>query len=101
MERFPSLSTTNFVLVFDHAELLRTDEMSSPAASLLPALLRLPELTRVSTLSVVLVSRISWDAFETGTGGVQPQGVHFPDYLPELKEILSKGRPPLYPGFSK
>ncbi|GAQ83861.1 hypothetical protein KFL_001650140 [Klebsormidium nitens] len=101
MDRFPSLSTTNFVVVFDHAELLRTDEMSSPLASLVPAFSRLSELTRVSSLTVVFVSRMSWDAFETGTGERKPQGVHFPDYLPELKEILSKGRPPLYPGFSK
>jgi hypothetical protein len=102
MELFPSLSSTNIILVFDHAELLRTDESASAAAYLLPALLDLPRLTGVSTLSVVLISSISWDAFETGTGCGRPVEVHFQDYSDEqLQQILSKGRPPLYPGFLK
>ena len=78
-------------LVFDHAERLRDMNIN-----LLPALLRLQELSSLN-ICVVMLSEIVWEKYRTGTGFVEPLRIHFPDYnSDELLKILSLDCPENY-----
>eukprot|EP00850_Spirogloea_muscicola_P013899 SM000097S24752 [mRNA] locus=s97:20602:24116:+ [translate_table: standard] len=80
-------------LIFDNAELLRKMDHSG-GASLLPALLKLPELAGLPNLSIILISSVGWDGFWCGTGTREPLAVHFPDYTnDELCRILQARHP--------
>eukprot|EP00850_Spirogloea_muscicola_P006217 SM000029S10512 [mRNA] locus=s29:491654:495193:- [translate_table: standard] len=90
-------------LIFDNAELLRSMDHSG-GASLLPALLKLPELTGLPNLSIILISSVGWDGFWSGTGAQEPLAVHFPDYTDnDLCRILQARHPgsALYSAFLK
>ncbi|XP_050414191.1 origin recognition complex subunit 5 isoform X2 [Patella vulgata] len=71
-------------IVLDKAERLR--EMD---ANILPAFLRLQELTNLN-MCVMLISEIVWEKYRTGTGYCDPYILHFPDYTKDnMVEIMS------------
>ncbi|TPX63912.1 hypothetical protein SpCBS45565_g06279 [Spizellomyces sp. 'palustris'] len=78
------------ILVFDKAERLR--DMSS---TLLPALMRLPDLARFP-LTIILVTHLTWTDFRSRIGSLDPSyTVHFPSYTKsETLAILAKDCPP-------
>ena len=81
-----------FYIVLDKAERLRDIE-----ANVLPAFLRLQELTECN-ICVILLSQIVWEKFQVGTGFYEPIVIHFPDYSKvELLQIMAKDCPPSYP----
>lgn len=78
-------------IVLDKAERLREMEMN-----ILPAFLRLQELTQ-QNVCVILLSEIVWEKFRTGSGYCEPFVVHFPDYSSdELIEIMMLDHPTEY-----
>ncbi|KAH9493211.1 Origin recognition complex subunit 5 [Bulinus truncatus] len=77
------LRNETLYLVFDKAERLRDANVN-----LLPALLRLQELSELNVCSI-LISEIVWDKFRAGTGLYEPYCLHFPDYnRQELMDIM-------------
>ncbi|NXT00553.1 ORC5 protein, partial [Jacana jacana] len=77
--------------VLDRAEQLREME-----ANILPAFLRLQELTD-RNVTVVLLSEIIWELFRPTTGCFEPFTLYFPDYsIGHLQKILSQNHPPEY-----
>ncbi|XP_067683053.1 origin recognition complex subunit 5-like [Haliotis asinina] len=79
-------------VVLDKAERLRDME-----ANILPAFLRLQELTGMNVCTIML-SEIVWEKFRFGTGFSEPYLLHFPDYSKnELLEIMSLDAPTDYP----
>ena len=84
-------SSDTFCIIIEKAERLRQMD-----ANLLPALLRLSEVTKLNT-SVVLVTEIAWQKFLFGTGFPEPIQVHFGNYSHmELIEIMSLDCPKGY-----
>ncbi|NXU87367.1 ORC5 protein, partial [Xiphorhynchus elegans] len=82
---------SSFVPVLDRAEQLREME-----ANILPAFLRLQELTD-SNVTVVLLSEIVWELFRPNVGCFDPLTLYFPDYsIGHLQKILSRNHPPEY-----
>ena len=80
-----------FAIVLEKAERLRKMD-----AHLLPALLRLAELSDAN-LSTILVTEIAWEKFLSGTCFPVPVSVHFNDYSQsELVEIMSLDCPKGY-----
>lgn len=78
-------------IVLDKAERLREMEMN-----ILPAFLRLQELTQ-QNVCVVLLSEIVWEKFRTGSGYCEPFVLHFPDYTTaELIDIMMLDYPSEY-----
>ncbi|KAM6383963.1 origin recognition complex subunit 5 isoform 4-T6 [Alca torda] len=78
-------------IVLDRAEQLREME-----ANVLPAFLRLQELTD-RNVTVVLLSEIVWELFRPNTGCFEPFTLYFPDYsIGHLQKILSQNHPPEY-----
>ena len=78
-------------IILDKAERLRNME-----SNLLPAFLRLSELSRLN-ISVILVTEISLEKFMSGTLFPIPVQVHFNDYSQnELIEIMSQDCPDGY-----
>ncbi|XP_009571530.1 PREDICTED: origin recognition complex subunit 5, partial [Fulmarus glacialis] len=78
-------------IVLDRAEQLREME-----ANILPAFLRLQELTD-RNVTVVLLSEIVWELFRPNTGCFEPFTLYFPDYsIGHLQKILSQNHPPEY-----
>jgi len=87
-----SLGRQTLYIVFDKAERLRDSH-----TFMLPALLRLQELTKLN-ICTVFISEIVWEKFRFGTGFYEPYCLHFPDYSRhELQEILSLDCPPPCP----
>ncbi|XP_068785769.1 origin recognition complex subunit 5 isoform X2 [Struthio camelus] len=81
----------NTLRVLDRAEQLREME-----ANILPAFLRLQELTD-RNVTVVLLSEIVWELFRPSTGCFEPFTLYFPDYsIGHLQKILSHNHPPEY-----
>ena len=86
------LISETFYIVLDKAERLRDIE-----ANVLPAFLRLQELTQIN-ICVIFISQIVWEKFQVGTGFYEPVVVHFPDYSKvELLQIMAKDCPSSYP----
>ena len=86
------LTKETFYIVLDKAEQLRDIE-----ANLLPAFLRLQELTQLN-ICIILLSQIVWEKFQVGTGFYEPFVVHFPDYAKaELLQIMARDSPSSYP----
>ena len=86
------LTSETFYIVLDKAERLRDIE-----ANVLPAFLRLQELTQLN-ICVIFISQIVWEKFQVGTGFYEPVVVHFPDYSKvELLQIMAKDCPSSYP----
>ncbi|NXX08900.1 ORC5 protein, partial [Larus smithsonianus] len=82
---------SNIILVLDRAEQLREME-----ANILPAFLRLQELSD-RNVTVVLLSEIVWELFRPNTGCFEPFTLYFPDYsIGHLQKILSQNHPPEY-----
>lgn len=70
-------------IILDKAERLRDSHVI-----ILPALLRLQELTKLN-ICTIFISEIVWEKFRYGTGFYEPYCIHFPDYSKhELSEIL-------------
>eukprot|EP00897_Mesotaenium_endlicherianum_P003010 jgi/Mesen1/2737/ME000169S01907 len=94
----------NVYIVFDNIELLKSRDGAADKP-LLPALLRLPELSRQPNVGVILVSNCGWASYGGGgasTGTRDPVGVHFPAYSDDdLRAILLHMHPDraLYPSF--
>ncbi|NXX24572.1 ORC5 protein, partial [Nicator chloris] len=83
--------TLYIVSVLDRAEQLREME-----ANILPAFLRLQELTD-RNVTVVLLSEIVWELFRPNIGCFEPFTMYFSDYsIGHLQKILSQNRPPEY-----
>lgn len=79
-------------IVIDKCERLRDME-----DNLLPAFLRLPELTSCN-VCVVFLSEIVFEKFKQGTGFREPFQIHFPDYSKtELLEIMCLDAPDEHP----
>ncbi|XP_015685522.1 origin recognition complex subunit 5-like [Protobothrops mucrosquamatus] len=77
--------------VLDKAEQLRELE-----GNILPAFLRLQELTG-RNVTVVLLSEIIWELLRPSTGCLEPLPLYFPDYsIGHLQKILSHDHPPEY-----
>ncbi|XP_005089925.1 origin recognition complex subunit 5 [Aplysia californica] len=75
-------------IVLDKAERLRDSHIF-----MLPALLRLQELTGLN-ICTILISEIVWEKFRFGTGFNEPYCLHFPDYSRhELMEIMCLDSP--------
>ena len=86
------LTSGTFYIVLDKADRLRDIE-----ANVLPAFLRLQELTQLN-ICVIFISQIVWEKFQVGTGFYEPVVVHFPDYSKvELLQIMAKDCPSSYP----
>jgi hypothetical protein len=68
------LTNTTIYIVLDKAERLREME-----PTLLPALLRLSELTH-RQVCTILVSELVWEKFYVDTGALPPYPLHFPQY---------------------
>ncbi|CAI9578027.1 unnamed protein product [Staurois parvus] len=65
-------------------------------ANLLPAFLRLQELTQ-SNVTVIFLSEIVWETFRPNTGCLEPITVYFTDYSKvDLQKILSSDYPEDY-----
>ncbi|RMC10364.1 hypothetical protein DUI87_13167 [Hirundo rustica rustica] len=78
-------------IVLDRAEQLREME-----ANILPAFLRLQELTD-RNVTVILLSEIVWELFRPSIGCFEPFTMYFPDYsIGHLQKILSQNHPPEY-----
>ncbi|CAH1783899.1 unnamed protein product [Owenia fusiformis] len=78
-------------IILDKAERLR--EMD---ANILPAFLRLQELTGCN-ICVLLLSEIVWEKFRFGTGYLEPYILHFPDYTKDqILKILQLDVPSNY-----
>ncbi|XP_027694651.1 origin recognition complex subunit 5 isoform X2 [Vombatus ursinus] len=78
-------------IVLDKAEYLREME-----ANLLPAFLRLQELTN-RNVTVIFLSQIVWEKFRPNTGCFEPFIMYFSDYsIGHLQKILSHDHPPEY-----
>ncbi|NXE45708.1 ORC5 protein, partial [Casuarius casuarius] len=85
------LQDQTLYIVLDRAEQLREME-----ANILPAFLRLQELTD-RNVTVVLLSEIVWELFRPSTGCFEPFTLYFPDYsIGHLQKILSHNHPPEY-----
>ncbi|XP_017667062.1 PREDICTED: origin recognition complex subunit 5 isoform X3 [Lepidothrix coronata] len=85
------LQDQTLYIVLDRAEQLREME-----ANILPAFLRLQELTD-SNVTVVLLSEIVWELFRPNVGCFDPLTLYFPDYsIGHLQKILSQNHPPEY-----
>ncbi|NXV81094.1 ORC5 protein, partial [Atlantisia rogersi] len=85
------LQDQTLYIVLDRAEQLREME-----ANILPAFLRLQELTD-RNVTVVLLSEIVWELFRPSTGCFEPFTLYFPDYsIGHLQKILSQNHPPEY-----
>lgn len=86
------LANETFYIVLDKAERLRDIE-----ANMLPAFLRLQELTQLN-ICVILLSQIVWEKFQVGTGFYEPIVMHFPDYSKtEVLQIMARDCPATYP----
>ncbi|XP_071485936.1 origin recognition complex subunit 5-like [Diadema antillarum] len=78
-------------IVLDKAERLRFMD-----GHILPAFLRLSELSRCN-VCVILLSQIVWEKFRCGTGYREPTVIHFPDYTKsEILEIIASDCPQGY-----
>uniref|UniRef100_A0A663LRE6 Origin recognition complex subunit 5 n=1 Tax=Athene cunicularia TaxID=194338 RepID=A0A663LRE6_ATHCN len=85
------LEDQTLYIVLDRAEQLREME-----ANILPAFLRLQELTD-RNVTVVLLSEIVWELFRPSIGCFEPFTLYFPDYsIGHLQKILSQNHPPEY-----
>nr|XP_002740279.1 PREDICTED: origin recognition complex subunit 5-like [Saccoglossus kowalevskii] len=85
------LGSRTLFIVLDKAERLRDMD-----ANILPALLRLQELSNCN-ICVILISEIVLEKFRTGTGFHEPFVLHFPDYSKdEMLEIISHDCPSDY-----
>uniref|UniRef100_A0A8C3UNN4 Origin recognition complex subunit 5 n=1 Tax=Catharus ustulatus TaxID=91951 RepID=A0A8C3UNN4_CATUS len=85
------LQDQTLYIVLDRAEQLREME-----ANILPAFLRLQELTDTN-VTVVLLSEIVWELFRPNTGCFEPFTIYFPDYsIGHLQKILTQNHPPEY-----
>uniref|UniRef100_A0A8D0FV82 Origin recognition complex subunit 5 n=1 Tax=Strix occidentalis caurina TaxID=311401 RepID=A0A8D0FV82_STROC len=85
------LEDQTLYIVLDRAEQLREME-----ANILPAFLRLQELTD-RNVTVVLLSEIVWELFRPNIGCFEPFTLYFPDYsIGHLQKILSQNHPPEY-----
>ncbi|XP_040451910.1 origin recognition complex subunit 5 isoform X2 [Falco naumanni] len=85
------LQDQTLYIVLDRAEQLREME-----ANILPAFLRLQELTD-RNVTVVLLSEIVWELFRPSIGCFEPFTLYFPDYsIGHLQKILSQNHPPEY-----
>ncbi|NXI38112.1 ORC5 protein, partial [Galbula dea] len=85
----PELQDQTFYIVLDRAEQLREME-----ANILPAFLRLQELSD-RNVTVVLLSEIVWELFRPSIGYFEPLTLYFPDYsIGHLQKILSQNHPP-------
>ncbi|GFO28827.1 origin recognition complex subunit 5 [Plakobranchus ocellatus] len=83
------LKKETLYIVLDKAERLR-----STNSVILPALLRLQELSGLNVCTI-MISEIVWEKFRTGTGFCEPYCINFPDYTrQELLEIMSVDAPP-------
>ncbi|XP_065599722.1 origin recognition complex subunit 5 [Cyrtonyx montezumae] len=86
-----NLQDQTLYVVLDRAEQLREME-----ANILPAFLRLQELTD-RNVTVILLSEIVWEMFRPNTGCFEPFILYFPDYsIGHLQKILSQNHPPEY-----
>uniref|UniRef100_A0A8C2T3C0 Origin recognition complex subunit 5 n=1 Tax=Coturnix japonica TaxID=93934 RepID=A0A8C2T3C0_COTJA len=86
-----NLQDQTVYVVLDRAEQLREME-----ANILPAFLRLQELTD-RNVTVILLSEIVWEMFRPNTGCFEPFVLYFPDYsIGHLQKILSQNHPPEY-----
>jgi len=82
------LGEQTLYIVLDKADRLRDAQLI-----LLPAFLRLQELTKLN-ICTILISEIVWEKFRVGTGFHEPYCIHFPDYSRnELNEILCEDTP--------
>ncbi|KAK6993786.1 origin recognition complex subunit 5 [Biomphalaria glabrata] len=82
------LRNETLYIVLDKAERLRDTNVH-----LLPALLRLQELSELNVCTI-LISEIVWEKFRSGTGLCEPYCLHFPDYTrQELNEIMCLDAP--------
>lgn len=94
IDRIKSISKDNLkpiVIVFEKCE-----ELRNMSAHLLPAFLRLGELTRTKTC-VIFSSDICWEKFKPIQSVYEPIRVYFSQYSQEeMKEILSTFRPNSY-----
>ncbi|XP_071590065.1 origin recognition complex subunit 5 [Heliangelus exortis] len=87
------LQDQTLYIVLDRAEQLREME-----ANILPAFLRLQELTD-RNVTVVLLSEIVWELFRPNAGCFEPFTLYFPDYsIGHLQKILSQNHPSEYSG---
>ncbi|NWX84373.1 ORC5 protein, partial [Nothoprocta ornata] len=85
------LQDQTLYIVLDRAEQLREME-----ANILPAFLRLQELTD-RNVTVILLTEIVWELFRPSTGCFEPLTLYFPDYsIGHLQKILSNNHPPEY-----
>ncbi|XP_031848421.1 origin recognition complex subunit 5 [Nomia melanderi] len=83
--------TRPIVLVFDKAEKLRDVD-----SNLLPALLRLKELSKVN-VCVIFISDLIWEKFRIKVGMYEPIKIQFPQYTRnEFTEILLRYMPDNY-----
>ncbi|XP_021935716.1 origin recognition complex subunit 5 isoform X2 [Zootermopsis nevadensis] len=78
------------IIVLDKCEKLRDMD-----ANLLPAFLRLQELTKLNNICVFFLSDVVWEKFRIREGFQEPIQIHFPQYTKdELVEILLRDHPP-------
>ncbi|XP_076448492.1 origin recognition complex subunit 5-like [Babylonia areolata] len=78
-----SLQNETLYIVLDRAERLRDMD-----ANILPAFLRLQELTKLN-ICTILLSDILWEKFRFGTGFCEPFTIYLPDFSQdELKRIM-------------
>lgn len=86
------LQDETFYIILDKAERLREMEIN-----ILPAFLRLQELTGMN-ICVIVLSDIIWEKFFSGTGFNDPVLMHFADYTKsELQQIMCLDCPSDYP----
>ncbi|XP_063983466.1 origin recognition complex subunit 5 [Diachasmimorpha longicaudata] len=79
------------VVVFDKCDRLRDMDMN-----LLPALLRLRELSGVN-MCTIFISDIIWEKYRVKMGMLEPMRIHFPQYTKdEMMEILFAYKPEGY-----
>ncbi|NXQ10262.1 ORC5 protein, partial [Peucedramus taeniatus] len=72
------------------------EQLREMEANILPAFLRLQELTD-RNVTVVLLSEIVWELFRPNSGCFEPFTMYFPDYsIGHLQKILSQNHPPDY-----
>ncbi|KAM9307593.1 origin recognition complex subunit 5 [Gastrophryne carolinensis] len=89
--RSQNLDTETVYIVLDKADCLREME-----ANILPAFLRLQELTK-SNVTVIFLTEIVWETFRPNTGCLEPVTLYFTDYSKvELQKILASDYPEEY-----
>jgi origin recognition complex subunit 5 len=87
-----NMQDQTFYIILDKAERLRELEIN-----ILPAFLRLQELTKLN-ICVILLTEIIWEKFFSGTGFYDPVEIHFTDYSKaDLQQIMCRDCPSDYP----